>query len=109
MPKMEENNRTEGLLIVIDGRRRCMRSSHCSSILRVLSWIVRSLLEGFLEVLSGMLTGMLTTGDTLLNGYPGTRVPGPRYSRSWVAAAACVVVSRDKYCTSVGLDRLVRV
>ena len=73
---MGENNRTEGLLIVIDGRRRCMRSSHCSSILRVLSWIVCSLFEGFLEVLSGMLTGMLTTGTTMLNGYPGD--PGTR-------------------------------
>ena len=72
MPKMEENNRTEGLLIVIDGRRRCMRSSHCSSILRVLSWIVCSLFEGFLQVLSGMLTDAYH-GDTLLNGYPGNR------------------------------------
>ena len=51
----------------MDGRSRCMRA---------LRWIVCSLFEGFLEVLSGMLTGMLTTGTTMLNGYPGD--PGTR-------------------------------
>ena len=61
----------------MDGRSRCMRSGYCSSIVRVLRWIVCSVFDGFLEVLSGMLTGMLNHGGMLPTG---AWVPGPRYA-----------------------------